>query len=703
MASKKQTPRDEELSGRKRIRDRLLEIHSEVDQGFIAQRDRADDQVDFWDIYNCKLGGNQYYDGNSKIFVPIVHNAINARKTRFTNQIFPRSGRCVDVIDENGEQPAALMALAEHYVRRAKLRTKIAPAMNKYGDIEGQYNLYVSWASHRRDVCWVETKPADVDGFDSPNEEIEDIHEETIFDEHPEVELIPDSDVLIHPATASTADEAIELGGHVTILRRWTKARLREMIAEGEIVKDEGDRIIKEMRRVESAGRSNTRKELVDAAGIKDKGKYYLGYETWTKLKIDGAMRLCCAYFGGGPTIVLGAKRCKYWCDRQPLISCPVENLGVSKGASLIEPAKEMQYAANDAVNEGMDSATYALLPIIMTDPVKNPKVGSMILDLAAVWETSPNDTKFAQFPALWKDAFQIVAASKSEIYETLGVNPSMVPQQTGRPGAKRNQAEVALEQQVDILTTSDVVTVQEEGVWTPLIERFMEYDAQFRTNDVTIRAFGQMGVRAKMESIPPLQMGRRYEFRWFGVEQARNAAQIQQQIAAINVVRGIPPQLLPGRRLDLVVPVERLIMSAFGPRDAPLVFKDVRDELSHPPDAENDMLAEGFEVPTSPFDNDVKHIQAHLAAMKEQGDPKGVFRVHILNHQMQMAQKAGQAQQQQQGQPGSPGGGGNPGLPGQPRPGAQPAGPRMLRAAPGAIRPDAMPQAGATPMPRKM
>jgi len=33
---------------------------------------------------------------------------------------------------------------------------------------------------------------------------------------------------------------------------------------------------------------------------------------------------------------------------------------------------------ADDAVNEGMDSATYSLLPIIMTDPAKNPKVNTM-------------------------------------------------------------------------------------------------------------------------------------------------------------------------------------------------------------------------------------------------------------------------------------------------------------------------------------
>ena len=53
------------------------------------------------------------------------------------------------------------------------------------------------------------------------------------------------------------------------------------------------------------------------------------------------------------------------------------------------------------AINEAADYAAYALMPIVMTDPAKNPRVGSMVLSLAAVWETSPQDTQFAQFPAL--------------------------------------------------------------------------------------------------------------------------------------------------------------------------------------------------------------------------------------------------------------------------------------------------------------
>ena len=75
-----------------------------------------------------------------------------------------------------------------------------------------------------------------------------------------------------------------------------------------------------------------------------------------------------------------------------------------------------------------------------------------------------------------------------------------MMPNSSGRPGAKRNQAEIAQEQQVDILTTADAVTTLEEGILTPLMQRFAQYDHQFRDAPMTIRMFGEMGERAVMQ-----------------------------------------------------------------------------------------------------------------------------------------------------------------------------------------------------------
>lgn len=706
--ARKRTTRDEDISGRPKLKKALIDLYNDIEVGFGDQRDRADETLDYWDIYNCRWGTKQNYQGNAHIFLPIVMAAVDARKTRFVNQMFPRAGRYIEVVDENGEIPHGLMALAEHYIEKTKIRTEIAPAMCKNGDIEGQINLYVGWGSVTRHVVSRETKGLTIGGVEVKGvDDVEDINEETEVEEGPTVEVLCDSDILVLPTSADSIEDALESSGSVTIQRRWSKAAIRRHMTNGDIEEESGEAIIREMNKKNDMGRANQRKAHADAAGIKEDGKYCLVYETWSKLKVDGMWRLCRIYYGGDK-MILGAKLCPYWNDRCPLISVPVEKVsGTFKGISNIKPCCDIQYYANDIINEAADSATYSMLPIIMTDPSKNPRVGSMVLDLAAVWETSPNDTKFASFPQLWKDGFAIAASAKQEIFQILSVNPAMISQSTGGK-YKRNQAELATEQQVDILTTADAVTVMEQGVLTPMVQRFLEYDHQFRTSDILIKKYGMMGRRAAMERLPPTEMKDRFNLKWMGVEAARSAAQVQQQIAAMNVLRGIPPQMLPGRKVDLTPIVEMLVENTFGPRLSPLIFKDLKEQLSMPPEEENRMLERSFDVPTSPFDNDIEHVKAHMQLLMEHGgpevgDPSGVIRVHLQRHQMQMQEKQ-QAQMAAQapGQPGTPGGA-RPGIAGLPRPGAQPAQPRQGMQPAGAIRPDNMPAAGSVNMPRRM
>ena len=689
--------RNDELSTRKKVRDQLIDIFQEVEKGFEAQYQRSNDIMDYWDIFHTQLGPKQFYNGNSQIFVPIVRNAVTARKTRFTNQIFPISGRYVECTSEDGTIPHSLIALLEHYVRKAKLRTQVMPALMKNGDVEGQYSIYVSWTKNERHVVQRVKKPVEMEGLEL-DDDVDDVEEKTIVHGYPVVEVIADTDLCILPATSDSIDEAIANGGSVTILRRWTKAKIKKMIADGEIEKKAGDLLCEEMTR--EFGRSpkvDKAKEMTDAAGIRQgRGKFAQVYETWTMLKIGKDRRLCRAYYGGFDNI-LGCKRNPNWSDKLPLISAPVEKVqGSFKGRSMVEPVATLQYQANDAVNEGMDSAAYALMPIIMTDPAKNPRVGSMILSMAAIWETSPTDTQFAKFPELWKDALEIVSSCKSEIMQSLGVNPAAITQQGMGAGKKMNQAQIAQEQQVDLLTTADAVTVIEEGILTPLLNRMIEMDHQYRDEELTVRQYGEMGTQAKMEKIPPVQFNRHYQFRWFGVEAARNAQQVQQQIAGMNVLRGIPPEQLGGYKVNLVPIITQLVENTYGPRLAPLIFESPAKQMPVPIQEENMMLMEGYEVPVHQMDDDKAHIMGHQQLMQQlqmqEGGGKNQKKIlaHIWAH-IQQAQQKQQAQMQaQQGQPGVPGGAG-PGVAGSPKPGAQPMMPRGPQNPPGSIHQDRM------------
>jgi hypothetical protein len=673
--------RNEELRGNSEIRKACEEVFKDVDKGFADQWERANATMDYWDIYNCNLGAKQFYNGNSKIFIPIVHDAVEARKTRFTNQVFPVSGKHVEVTASE-DKPTALMSLLEHYIRKTKMRTKIMPALCKNGDTEGQYTICVGWTKNERHVAMrVKRKPTvdaggaqvSVDG----DEEFDDIQTETITHEYPHVEVIADSDILILPQTADSVEDAIDDGGSATIVRRWSKAKIRQLIRDKEIDKTEGQKLLAEMVKAEKSTQTpDKKKHMLTAAGIQGDGgvKRAQVFETWTKIKVEGERRICRIYFGGEKQ-VLSAKRNPYWCDKVPILSAPVDKVeGAFKGQSKLKFVETLQYAANDAVNEGMDSAAYALLPIIMTDPEKNPRTGSMILNVAAIWETNPQSTQFAQFPQLWKEALQIVGSLKDQTFQTLGVNPAMMPQQVTAPGKKPNQAQIANEQMVDILTTADAVTTIENEILSPMLQWWIYLDHQYREDDVTIPQFGEMGVHAAMERIEPIQMDRRFEFRWFGVEAARNAQQIQMQMAGMNVIRNIPPDTYKGYRINMAPLITHWIENAFGPRLAAQVFIDERKELTLDPHFENSLLEAGHDMPTHTMDDDQAHLKVHGEAFQASGDMHGSLRKHMMQHtiQMQLKQQAKMLQQKQQLVQSAAPGGGQP-----PRQGAKPGGPR--------------------------
>ena len=695
--AKKAPKRDEDLTSKPGVEDHCLDLFKSVEKGFETQRDRSDNLSDNWDLYNCILSDKQFYNGTSKISLPFIHDGVEALVGRYANQLFPQSGRYVEVTTAEVDPPQAYQALLETYVRKARLRTQIVPALLRNGIIEGTYLLYVDWMERTRDVVFRTQKQPMTDGM--PNEAaepVDDFDEDEITDSWPDVEVISDSDFVLLPAASNSVDDALDRGGSATILRRWSKEKIKQLAAEGELRKSVADDLMEEMNNQRASKDKDTAKAQLDSAGIRERGKVAVVYETWTKLKIKGERVLCRIYFGGEDRL-LGVKRCPYWNDRAPIIGAPVRKMaGTFKSVPPVQPCSDLQILANDTINEGADTAHFSAMPIVMTDPLKNPRIETMTLGLAAVWATSPNDTQIVQFPELWASAIERATVLRDQIFQTLGVNPSMIPQSSGGVSKKRNQAEIAMEQQVDLLNTADAVSILEESILTPLIQRFAEYDHQFRDKNVTIRTYGEMGLKANMQEVEPLQLNNRFEFRWFGLEAARNAAQMQQQIAWVNVVKSLPPESYAGYQLKLAPLIVQGTENVFGPRLAPLIFEKI-NAITVDPMMENEMLLEGFPVQVHPADDDQQHIQVHMLLAQE-GDPHQNVKPHIQAHMQQMQAKA-MAQQQPQ-QPGKPGGGGA----GAPRPGAQAGPPKPAQQPPGAIHKDNMARTGGVvPMPRKM
>ena len=692
--------RTRDYSELKYVQEALGDLYPIIEQGFTDKADFNEDVSQAWEIYNCQLNENQTYIGNSKVYVPIVRDAISARETRFVNMLFPQTGRYADVVGHDGKIPFDLIALLDDYVRKADLRNKVAPAMVRTGDISGNYALMPEWCEYTRnitskkEVAEVEFEGEPVEGSDT----YDDIEHEEVTECYPGVQVLDPRNLLILPATCSGVKDA----DTVAVIQLFSKSKIKKYIKKGIFEKSAGDELIRNMSTNITAPLPETGKQAASAAGIRldSKGnKTARIFIVWHRMKIRGEMRLMQIYYAG-QSLVLSCKRNPYWCDRIPIIFQPLDpSPDTVWGSSQVTPVASLQYQANDVVNEGFDSAAYALLPIVMTDPEKNPRAGSMVLAMASVWMVDPNSTKFAEFPPLWKDAFTIVGACKEQIFQSLGVNPAMIPH--GNAGKKPSQAQVAQEQQVALESSADNVAVIQEGVFSELLEWFYELDYQYRDEATTVKKFGQFGLQATMDQVEPFQTRERYEFRWYGTEGFKAQQQVQSMISWANVLKEIPPQLLNGRKIDFGPVAEYISEVTFGPRLAPFVLIDQRHQLTMDPETENKLLEHKFPVQVHEMDNDQEHIMKHFKHFEKalnlppevtsSSDIVRLVKGHIMEH---IKSAKAKAQMAMGGQPGQVGGGAQ----GGPRPGAAPQAPPGSQQPPGAVHKDAMPLS----MPRK-
>ena len=176
-------------------------------------------------------------------------------------------------------------------------------------------------------------------------------------------------------------------------------------------------------------------------------------------------------------------------------------------------------------------------------------------------------------------------------------------------------------------------------------------------------------------------------------------AQRVQQMITFMNVLRGMPPQAMQGRSLDVTPIIDYASEVILGPTIAPQVIVDNRHKIAVDPHLENEILHNNMDMPVNPLDDDAEHIQVHQEGARTTGDPDGRFRLHIMAHIAQANAKAQQAAPQQpKGLPGMPGAPGVAGTPAQgagaPRIGAAPGQQRPLQQPPGAIHQDQMPDA---------
>lgn len=680
-------------------------LYNPIQQAYNNQENLADQIEEYWNIYNAIPDENQQYSGNSQCYVPAVRDAINARAKRALKQLFPATHKHVEAISADGDIPYTQLSLIEHYIHKTNLKSTIR-SMLIAGDVTGQWNLHIDWLKTNRKVRGIIQKSPIVEVIDGEDvrdlgiplpglEAQEAIDEQEVTEEGPEITEFATSDLAVIPPTASSIDKAEA----VSLRLRMSEEAVQMMVDEGVFELPEGTANASawfkgHKESVQSRQKTVPPQKMTADAGVKVHGTwaYALIYYVQAKIQFEEgqAPEEACIYFSG-PNQIIGLIRSPYWGGKRDIISAPVDKLhGSFFGRSKVEPVKYLQWNLTDYWNMGQDSAMYSLMPIWAANPEKNPNWQSMVMGLAAVWPIAPQDIQPITQPQLYKDSMAICSGIKMQIWESLEVNEMMM----GRtPQGRKNNALIGAMQQEQNTVISDHAERVEEVILNPLIERIFEYDQQFRTDALTVKARGEIGVKASMIDVEPQQWGNRYFFRWDGTAFIIGQNRLQQQIAWMNVLKGVPPAMLDGRRLSVLPILEAGTENIFGPDIAPKILIDERNMFTIDAAIENEMIWNQFVTPVHPGDNDVEHLREHMQVANQTGDPAGLFKQHMQAHMMQLQQKrqqeAAQMQMMMKGAPGSPGGAG-PGVAGTPRPGAMPGQPRF-QGPPGMVQADAM------------
>jgi len=316
-------------------------LYQRVSDAYEDKKDQSDDINNNWDVWTCTLNNMQSFQGDSQIYVPAVRDCIEARVKRIMSTCFPPSERFIRAVSETGDNPLATISMIEHHLRQSKFN-ELAPGLLRYGDIEGQWSIYIDWLNTKRLVTRKKlTHPLIEPDVENPEAEpIEDVEEEELVDERPDIWIIPSQDLAVLPATCDHIMDA-EL---VCVILRETKEQVRKKIKRGIYDKQAAQPLLNGMETKERG--KDAEKERAKDAGVKVKGKdrYALVYQVWTDFEIDGEMRPVVMHFGGQNSL-LGVHKNPYWCQLPPIISSPpIKVPGSFFGLPKVTAVKPIQY-----------------------------------------------------------------------------------------------------------------------------------------------------------------------------------------------------------------------------------------------------------------------------------------------------------------------------------------------------------------------
>jgi hypothetical protein len=273
-----------------------------------------------------------------------------------------------------------------------------------------------------------------------------------------------------------------------------------------------------------------------------------------------------------------------FWHQMPPFLP---GRMGITQGRILgtgfVEAIRELNRLLNDQTNQAMDAADYVINPIVKTNPLL---VHGRLAKLAPGVQWFVTDIEravsFERPPVELINASSILMTqTQSWIQDFMGAPP--VLSGGGAPGrAFKTATGIGTAQANARLPLQEIVRLQEECVWKPMLMMFHSIDQQFAKEPFLVPGKEQ-GQRTRLS---PDSIAGDWDFEWLASTQTSQAAmkgsQIMEAVSLLSNPKIIETLQANQVRVNPAPLMRRLFQEVLGIRNVDEVL--IRDALGPPP-----------------------------------------------------------------------------------------------------------------------
>lgn len=395
---------------------------------------------------------------------------------------------------------------------------------------------------------------------------------------------------------------------------------------------------------------------------------------TW-RTDLDGTGEKRWLVVLGGQDVPLRVHPVPWWHGKSPYLCGKfVEVENEFYGRSLFDSVDKLQYFVNDIANQASDALVWSLNPITVVDMFRIHDPNSLRMRPGAKWLGEPGAVDMKEPP---KESaamgFNALGQLVGIVREAVEPTPPSPPGGTRGRRAQQNAAAQQLAAQEALIPVRDVVELNEDLVFKPLLQMMHSLTWQCLDRDLVLQIASTDGAPLAERKVSVTDVIGDFDFTWLASTSAVNAqVRATQMINYLGIATKIPPQILQQSniKIDLGYILKTIWTEGFQLPQGDRVIQEAVRKTTIDPRVENDLfrLHRGADVVVSEGDDNAFHRQVHQEILPYLvGDDAMLMQKHLVAHQAaevtkRLMQIQQQAQQQGLMNAAKPGSGGQPG-----------------------------------------